>query len=96
MNYLEAMEIGHCGRDSGELNIFDQHVKARRLWMIRLANCKRFALGLNPEYCNILPFCIHSVRMRKRCGSVEIETPSRRRILGWDKCFQIMISRHKC
>ena len=59
-----------------------------------LTNCKRFAVGLDFAYCIIFPLCIQSVRMWKRCESTEIETPSKGKILGWDKCFQAIISRH--
>ena len=62
--------------------------------VVGLTSCKRFAMGFDLEYCNTLPFGIHSVRMKKRCGLVEIETPSNGKMLGCDKCFQAMISRH--
>lgn len=62
--------------------------------MSGLTNCKRFAAGLDFAYFIIFPLGIHSVRIRKQCVSAEMETPNRGRMFGWDKCFQVIISRH--
>ena len=59
----------------------------------RLTDCKRFAVGLDLAYCITLPLTIHSVRMHKLRVSVEMETPSKGRMFGWDRCFQAMTSR---
>ena len=57
-------------------------------------NRKRFASGLALAYCITFPLGIHSVRMRKQYGSADTEIPNRGKMLGWDRCFQPMISRH--
>ena len=59
-----------------------------------LTSLKRFASGLDLAYCITFPPGIHSVRMRKQHGSADTETPNKGRMFGWDKCFQLMISRH--
>ena len=59
-----------------------------------LTNPKRFASGLDLAYCITVPFDIHSVRMQKRCGSADTETPNKGKMFGWKKCFQEIISRH--
>lgn len=58
-----------------------------------LTSCKRFAVGLDFAYCNILPLGIHSVIIQKWCGVAEIETPRRGSTFGCEKCFQAIISR---
>ena len=59
-----------------------------------LTNRKRFAFGLDLAYFITFPLGIHSVRMQKQRGSLETETPNKGKMFGWDKCFQLIISRH--
>jgi len=59
-----------------------------------LTSLKRFAKGLDLAYCITFPPDIHSVIMRKQRGSANTETPSKGKMFGWHKCFQLMISRH--
>ena len=59
-----------------------------------LTNRKRFFSGLDFTYSITFPLGIHSVIMRKQCGSVETETPNKGKMFGWDKYFQPTISRH--
>lgn len=77
MNNLEAVKIGHGRHDLRELNVLDEQERDRGEMEIELTNCKRFAVGLDLEYCDTLPCDIHSARMWKLCGFVEIETRAR-------------------
>lgn len=51
--------------------------------------------------CLWIGFCVlhhiptrHPLSIRKQCGFVDTEMPDKSRMSGWDKCFQLMISRH--
>ena len=82
MNDLEFVKICHGGHDLGKLNVLVEQEKDCGEITIEPTNCNRFAVILDFVYHDILPFGIHSVRMRKLCGSVEMETPSKGKILG--------------
>ena len=60
-----------------------------------LTKRRRFAVGLALAYCVKFPLGIHSVRILKLRWAASTETPSKGRMFSWDKCFQVMISRHK-
>ena len=62
--------------------------------MSGLTNWRRFASGKDLVYSTTFPLDIQSVRMRKQRGSADTETPNKGKIFGWDRCFQLMISRH--
>ena len=55
---------------------------------------KRFASGLELVYRIMFPLGIHSVTMQGQYGSTVTETPNNGRTFGWERCFQLMISRH--
>lgn len=77
---LEVVEISHARHDIRKLNVL--HEKKEQEIVSGLTNCKRFAAGLDCVYFTIFPLCVHSVRMRKRCGPPEIETPTRGKMFG--------------
>ena len=65
MDHVEAMKIGHARRDLGKLKIFVGN-RSQDKMVCGLTNFKRFTVMFDLVYRIILPFGIHSVRMRKR------------------------------
>ena len=94
MNNPELVEVGSPGHYFRELKDVEDNECGRHGEAAGgLANCNRFTSGLDLVYSTTFPFCIQSVTMRKYRGSAETETPSRVKMLGCDRCFQLMISR---
>ena len=60
----------------------------------RLTNLSRFAVGFDFTYSMTFPLGIHSVRIRKDFGVVEIDTPNKGKMFRWDRRFQVTISWH--
>ena len=94
MNDPEVVKVGHTRHEFRELKSSIDKRKNRRGTTSSLTNRNRFASGLDLAYCITFPLGIHSVRIRKRCGSADTETPNNGRMFGWVKCFQLIISRH--
>ena len=80
MDNVEVVKIGHARCDLGKLNIFVGN-RSQGGTVCGLTNFKRFAVIFDLVYRSILPFGIHSVRMRKRRWSMTTETPTRGKIL---------------
>ena len=93
MDDPEAVEIGHSRHNFGELKVLDELGKNEESTRI-LTKRKRFSSGLEAVYRIMFPLGIHSVTMQKQYGSTDTETPDNGRMFGWDRCFQLMISRH--
>ena len=51
-------------------------------------------MGFDFTYSMTFPLGIHSVRIRKDCGVVVIDTPNKGKMFRWDRRFQVTISRH--
>ena len=51
-------------------------------------------MGFDFKYSMTFPLGIHSVRIRKDCGVVDIDTPNKGKMFRWDRRFQVTISRH--
>ena len=93
MDDPEAVEIGHSRHSLGELKVLDELGKNGETASI-LTKRKRFSSGLEAVYHITFPLGIHSLTMRKQYGSTDTETPNKGKMFGWDRCFQLMISRH--
>ena len=94
MNDSELVKVGHTGHDLGELKVIGNRKSGIRGGTAsELTNNRRFARGLDLVYSTTFPFCIQSETIRKLQGSVETKTPNNGRMLGWDRCFQPIISR---
>jgi hypothetical protein len=94
MNNPERMKVGHTGHDLRKLNVIkNRKCGIRGRIANELTNSKRFTSGLDLAYSITFPFRIQSETIRKHWGSVEIETPKRGKMFGWDKRFQPIISR---
>ena len=89
----EAVKIGHSRHNFGELKVLDEEGKNGETARI-LTKRKRFSSRLEVAYCIMFPLGIHSVTMQKQYGSADAETPDKGKIFGWDRYFQLMISRH--
>lgn len=94
MNNPELVKVGHTRHHLRELKVVDEQEGKTQGNNSRLTSCNRFASGLDLAYCITFPLGIHSVIMRKHCESVDTETPNKGMRFGWDRCFQLMISRH--
>ena len=94
MSDTKPVKIGYTGRNLRELKMNDEYGEPFERES-ELTNCKRFASGLDLVYSIKFPFGIHSERIRKQRGFVDVETPRRGKMLGWDKYFHPRISRQK-
>ena len=94
MNDVELVKVYHSKHDLGELGVINEREKSREDVASGLTSRKRFFSGLFFAYSITFPLGIHSVIMRKRCGSVDTDAPNKGKMFGWDKCFQPTISRH--
>ena len=83
MNNPEVVEVGRAGHDPRELKVVNNRkVGACEEIASRFTNRKRFTSGLDLVYCITSPFSTQSETMRKNQGSVEMETPSKGKMLG--------------
>ena len=94
MNDSELMKVGRARHDPRELKtVMGRKSGTGEELASGLTNCKRFTSGLDLVYSITFPFRIQSDTMRKLRGSVEMETPSNGKILGWERLFQAITSR---
>ena len=94
MNDPKLVKVGRTGHDPGELGaINDYKTGNREETGSGLTNFKRFTSGLDLVYSMTFPFRIKPEAIRKLQGSVDTETPSNGKMLGWDSCFHPIISR---
>jgi len=94
MNDLKFVEVGHPRHDLRELRVIDEREGTSRRKAGGPTNRKRLAPGFDLAYCITFPLGIHLERIRKQSGSRDTETPNRDKMFGWDKYFQVTISRH--
>ena len=92
MNDAELVKVGHTRHDLRELDVFLLTAGNRGETESGLTNRKRFSSGLDFAYCITFPLGIHSVRMQKPRGSVDMEMPNKGKIFLWDRYFQLIIS----